>query len=88
MPISTSVPDESLRAAILAALAADQRTSKTKLHVGVLNGVAHLAGKVNSLPERLAAEEIAAGVPGVRGLANRIEAPGAPDPAREINLNL
>ena len=80
--------DESLRAAILAAFAADDRTASADIRVGVLNQVAHLAGVVDSLAGRLAAEEIAGQVPGVRGVVNRIEAPGAPSPAREINLNL
>ena len=80
--------DESLRAAILAAFTADDRTASSNIRVGVLNCIAHLAGAVDSLAGRLAAEEIAGQVPGVRGVVNRIEAPGAPSPAREINLNL
>ena len=80
--------DESLRAAILAAFAADDRTASADLRLGVMNGIAHLAGTVDSLVERDAAEELAGQVPDVRGVVNRIEAPGAPSPAREINLNL
>ena len=80
--------DESLRAAILAALAADERTSTAGLRVGVLNGVAHLAGAASSLQVRAAAEELAGKILGVRGVVNRIEAPGAPSPGREINLDL
>jgi hypothetical protein len=85
---SPQITDESLRAAILAALAADERTANAELRVGVLNGVAHLAGTANSLLGRAAAEELAGGIPGVRGVVNRIETPGAPSPAREINLDL
>jgi len=80
--------DENLRAAILAAFAADDRTASADIRVGVLNQVAHLAGTVDSLAGRSAAEEVAGQVPGVRGVVNRIEAPGAPSPSREINLNL
>lgn len=82
--------DESLRAAILTLFAADARTacSAADLRVGVLNGVAHLAGRVNSLEVRDAAEELAKKVRGIRGVANRIEAPGAPNPSRTINLEL
>jgi len=80
--------DENLRAAILAAFAADDRTASADIRVGVLNQVAHLAGAVDSLAGRSAAEEVAGQVPGVRGVVNRIEAPGAPSPAREINLKL
>jgi len=80
--------DENLRKAILAAFEAEDCESFLTLRVGVLNCIVHLAGKVASLDERTAAEEIAKLVPGVRGVVNRIESPGAPSPARTINLNL
>ncbi|NOH04570.1 MAG: BON domain-containing protein [Chloroflexi bacterium] len=80
--------DESLRAAILALFAADSATASAELRVGVLNGIAHLAGKVDSLEIRDTAEELAKKVHGIRGVANRIEAPGAPNPSRTINLEL
>jgi osmotically-inducible protein OsmY len=80
--------DESLRAAILNVFAADARTASAGLRVGVLNGIAHLAGNVHSLDVRDAAEELVRSVHRVRGVVNRIEAPGAPRPARTINLNL
>ena len=83
-----SVSDESLRAAILAALADDERTATAELRVGVLHGVAHLAGAASSLQVRAAAQELAEKIPGVRGVVNRIESPGAPSPGREINLDL
>ena len=88
MQITPSIPDESLRTSILAEFAADARTASADLRVGVLNSIAHLAGRVDLLVKRTAAEEIAQGVDGVRGVVNRIEAPGAPSPAREINLEL
>jgi osmotically-inducible protein OsmY len=78
--------DETLREAILAVFAADERTASAGLRLGVLNGVAHLAGMVESLEARSAAEALAGQVAGVRGVVNRIEAPGAPSPAREIHL--
>lgn len=83
-----SIPDESLRESILAIVAADRRTASADIRVGVLNGIAHLMGTVDTLEKRVAAEELAGQVLGVRGVVNRIEAPGAPSPAREINLNL
>lgn len=85
-PIQT--PDEKLRAAILSRFAADERTSYSNLRVGVLNGIAHLAGVVTSIEIRIAAAELAQDTPGVLAVANRIEAPDAPSPARIINLNL
>jgi osmotically-inducible protein OsmY len=88
LPHIPSIPDERLRLAILATFAADSRTASADLRVGVLNGIVHLAGMVDFLVVRAAAEELAGQVGGVRGVVNRIEAPGAPSPAREINLDL
>jgi osmotically-inducible protein OsmY len=78
--------DEKLRAAILSRFAADDRTAYANLRVGVLNGIVHLAGVVNSIETRLLAAELAEGVPAIRGVVNRIEAPGAPSPSRIVNL--
>ncbi len=78
--------DESLRAAILTVFAADARTASADLRVGVLNGIAHLAGRADTLDAREVAERLAKNVRGVRGVVNRIEAPGAPNPSRTINL--
>ena len=86
--IPNPTSDESLRKAILARFAADPRTAFTNLRVGVLNGVAHLAGIVPSIETRIAAAELVGEIPGVRGVVNRIEAPGAPSPGRTINLDL
>ena len=80
--------DERLRKAILVRLAADQCTAFANIRVGVLNGIAHLAGVVPSIETRIAAAEFAGEVPGIRGVVNRIEAPGAPSPGRTINLEL
>lgn len=80
--------DESLREAILAELGLDERTASSELRVGVLNGIAHLAGRVDSLVQRAVAEAIAQSVANVRGVVNRIEAPEGPNPARTIHLNL
>jgi len=83
-----SSSDANLRAAILAAFAADHHIASANLRVGVLNSIAHLAGAVDSLVKRAAAEELARQISGVRGIVNRIEAPGAPNPARTVNLCL
>lgn len=85
---TTTNPDESLREAILAALAHDSRFAADQLRVGVSNSIAHLAGKVNTLASRDLIENIVKQVPGVRGVVNRIECPGAPNPARTVNLDL
>lgn len=80
--------DEKMRAEILARFAADDRTAFANLRVGVLNGIAHLAGVAASIEARIIAAELAEDVPGIRGVVNRIEAPGAPSPSRAIHLTL
>jgi len=82
------VSDEYLREAILTVFETDSQTVSTDLRVGVLSGIAHLAGVVDSLTKRDVAEELAKHVCGIRGVVNRIEAPGAPSPSRVINLDL
>ncbi len=88
MNASIQNTDEKLRAAILSQFAADERTAYANLRVGVLNGIVHLAGRLASPEARAAAADLAASVPGVRGVVNRIEAPGAPRAARTVNLDL
>ena len=80
--------DERLRATVLEVLAADARTASLDLRVGVLGSVVHLGGNAPSDDDWAWAEMVAASVPGVRGVVNRIEAPGAPSPARAIHLDL
>jgi osmotically-inducible protein OsmY len=80
--------DEKLREAILTRFAMNDRTASANLRVGVRNGIAHIAGVVPSLEIYIVAAEITKVVPGVRGVVNRIEAPGAPSPARTVNLDL
>ena len=82
------ITDDDLRQEIIAKLTTDERTAGSALRVGVLNAIAHLAGEVDSLEVRNAAEDIAYSVAHIRGVANRIQAPGSPEPARIINLNL
>lgn len=84
---SGSTPDEKLRAAILTLFASDARTASADLRVGVLNGIVHLAGVVTSIETRILAAELAEEVEGVRGVVNRIDAPGAPSPSRTVNLS-
>lgn len=80
--------DEYLRKEIFSAFEADNRIDCGSLRVGVLNAIAHLAGEVDSLSKRTLAEKLAKQINGIRGVVNRIEAPGAPSPARKVNLNL
>lgn len=80
--------DEQLRNAVLHALAADARTASRSLRVGVLGGIVHLGGNASSDDDWSWAGMVAANVPGVRGVVNRIEAPGAPSPTRVIHLDL
>ena len=80
--------DEILRQMILSCFAASDRIGNDGLRVGVISGIIHLGGQTATLDERQYAAEIAASIPGVRGVVNRIESPGAPSPARMINLCL
>jgi osmotically-inducible protein OsmY len=83
-----TISDENLRETILTVFSTDSQTASIDLRVGVLSGIAHLAGTVDSLSKRDAAEELAKHVCGIRGVVNRIEAPGAPSPSRAVNLEL
>lgn len=85
---NTHISDENLREVILTVFATDSRTAAADLRVGVLNGIAHLAGAVDSMAKRDTAEELVKQVLGIRGVVNRIEAPGAPSPSRAVNLDL
>ena len=85
---TTPTPDEALREIIITALTHDRRITVDQLRVGVSNAIAHLAGKVDSLASRDLVENLVKQVPGVRGVVNRIECPGAPSPARTVNLDL
>ena len=80
--------DDSLRLAVIAALTKDKRGVVDNLRVGVINGVAHLSGTVPTIATWELAQETASQVPGIRGVVNRLEAPGAPPPGRVINLDL
>jgi len=79
--------DERLRESVLKTLAGDGQTADLDLRVGVLNAVVHLGGEAPSEATRLRAGAAAAQVAGVRGVVNRIEAPGAPSPARTVDLS-
>jgi osmotically-inducible protein OsmY len=80
--------DQKLRARVLDALTANARFTHLDLRVGVHNGLVHLGGGAPSLGIRSQVEQLVSGIPGVRGVVNRIHAPGAPSPIRRVNLNL
>ena len=81
--------DSALRAEVLHRLAEDEYLAPLGLRVGVLNAIIHLCGSVPTLDLWRRAERIAGeSLPGVRGVVNRIQAPGAPNPSRTIHLNL
>jgi hypothetical protein len=80
--------DKELRLTVLQALSAEARTASLNLRVGVVNGIVHLTGQAPSAKFWNLAERLAAGTPGVRGVVNRIAAPGAPSPGRTVSLQL
>ncbi|MBE0411581.1 MAG: BON domain-containing protein, partial [Anaerolineales bacterium] len=71
-----------------AKLSSQEQADALDIRVGVLNAVAHLGGSLPSLYLWELAQETAAQVPGIRGVVNRIAAPGAPAPSRIIHLDL
>lgn len=79
--------DANLREIIFTIFASDSRFSSSDLRVGVLNGIVHLAGKVNTMADRDAVEQLARQVSGIRGVVNRIDTLGAPSPSRIIDLD-
>ena len=80
--------DNILRQLILARFDANERIASANLHVGVSNGIIHLAGYLTLIEDRQLADDMVASIPGVRGVVNRIETPGAPSPARTVNLHI
>lgn len=62
--------DEELTGDVIAALAAGTRVRATDIRVRTLQGAVRLEGIVDTLEEKAAAEETAAGVPGVRRVEN------------------
>jgi osmotically-inducible protein OsmY len=80
--------DEDLRMAVVEALANHPHTAALHLRVGVMNAIVHLAGDVQALSDWHLAAEVAGGIVGIRGVVNRIAAPGAPSPGRIIHLDL
>ena len=85
---TTQNPDERMRKAVLKSLAADGSLSFSGVRVGVLNGIVHLAGVEPSFEIRQKPVEVTGRIHGVHGIVNRIDAPGAPLPARPVNLTL
>jgi osmotically-inducible protein OsmY/sporulation protein YlmC with PRC-barrel domain len=69
------VVDNDLEIDVAQALGHDQRTRLEGVCVAAQNGVISLTGRVGSADVREAAEEVAASVPQVRGVANFIDAP-------------
>jgi len=69
------VVDGDLVLDVAQALGSDQRTQLERISVGAQHGVIILTGEVGSAAIREAAEELAAGVPRVRGVTNYLHAP-------------
>ncbi len=62
-----------LEQAVLWALRADPRVNANLVIVRVEEGVAYLTGRQDTVEAREAAGEVAAGVAGIRGVANEVE---------------
>lgn len=68
-----TVTDETIQQNVLAELRWDARVRANEVGVTVKDGVAALTGTVDTYPKRLAAQEAAERVYGVRAVANDIE---------------
>lgn len=79
--------DQELRQQVYQAIAANEQLRQCNLRVGVVSGFVHLGGKLSSLELYVYAEELVKNLAGVKGVINRIEAPGAPSPSRVIHLD-
>ena len=88
LPQQNKPSDTELRKKIMDLFSANNSHIFANLRVGVMHGIVHLAGYVDSLTSRAMAEEMVLTLHTVRGVVNRIEAPDAPSPARSIQLNL
>jgi osmotically-inducible protein OsmY len=75
MDTSTPITDEWLQQAVLAELKAEGRVEPSAIGVAVEDSIVTLTGHVHSCAERIAAEEAAQRVPGVRAVANDVEIP-------------
>lgn len=82
--VNRLVADYDLTIAVAQALSHDERTHLAMISVDTRKGIVSLSGHVESASNQLAAEEIAASVPYVRGVVNDIQAPGVSiDPAED-----
>lgn len=79
--------EENIRSKVQGLLA-EPEYSCYEIQVGVENGIVHLAGSVPDQTMRDQIEFEIGKISGVRGIANRISAPGSPLPGRTIDLNL
>lgn len=85
---SYSQADRQLRDEVRQRLYQNEQTAPYGFRVGVLNAIVHLAGEAPSVYIWELAGKIVAQASGVRGVVNRIAAPGAPEPARTIHISV
>jgi osmotically-inducible protein OsmY len=78
--------DETLRTKVMNTLASDSRFCQLSLRVGVRKGIVHLGGNVPTFDVWIQVEQRVAKIPAVRGVVNRMRAPGAPSSSRTIHL--
>ncbi len=75
--LGEAINDTSITAQVKGRLASDARTQNNTISVETNNGVVTLSGAAPNSEAKLAAEELARMVPEVKGVDNRIGAPGA-----------
>lgn len=71
--VKTTVSDSWITGKTKIALYADSRVSGTQINVDTMSGMVHLRGKVDSAAAKAAAEDVARGIEGVRGVKNELQ---------------
>lgn len=69
----TTLSDSWITGKTKIALYADSRVSGTQINVDTMSGMVHLRGKVDSAAAKAAAEDVARGIEGVRGVKNELQ---------------
>jgi hyperosmotically inducible protein len=82
----TGISDSWLTSKTKIALYADERVSGTQVNVDTKNGMVTLRGKVDSAEAKSAAESVAKGIEGVKGVKNELEVV-MPSARKAVNAN-
>jgi osmotically-inducible protein OsmY len=71
------VDDTTIDAKVKAKLVGEKASNFTRIGVNTVNGVVHLDGVVDSVQDKVTAEELARQVPGVANVVNQLQITGS-----------